>query len=254
MTNNLILKIIICILAWIVASIYAPVVYNHTGDLAHFIRWAQGMKETGVFSIYKHGTDYPPVFQFVLGLFSISQNSNESIAANINDLKAYFLFFDVLAVIYSLIEFRRYNISEKWQWIFMASTLLNPAFWYNSLIWGQVDSLYTFMLVAAFWAALEKNIIKLIVFSVLALNSKIYAFIFFPVFFIMVMDVLWASFSIKNLIKWILASVITQLIIVFPFITIGEFVYFKACMLGAFKNRPVDLSTSAYNLWFILFA
>jgi Gpi18-like mannosyltransferase len=50
--------------------------------------------------------------------------------------------------------------------------LFNPAFWYNTIIWGQVDSIHTFFVFVSVLFAINKKPLPALVFMLLAVNTK----------------------------------------------------------------------------------
>jgi Gpi18-like mannosyltransferase len=230
-------------------SLLAPVVYNWTGDLQHFINWGSYNFVHGLKNAFKSGTDYPPVFQYIFMLFVWTQSSVEGLVKNINFLKTIILIFDFLSVFIAFRFFRQRGFSIQNATFYSLFILLNIAYLYNTLVWGQVDATYTFFIFTAFYCAYHKHISLTLIFSILALNAKLYSFIFFPLILLMLAPTLLERLSIFNLIKWIAIGFFTQALILLPFYFNGDIPRIKHILFKQSLSRPQNLSASAYNLW-----
>lgn len=127
--------------------------------------------------------------------------------------------------------------------------MLNVAYSYDTLIWGQVDGiLSTLVFIAVFYGYSGNNMLSS-VFLVLAFNFKIQSIIIVPVW-----GLLFSATSgrIKNGIRSffpVLAAVAVQVVLVLPF-TMGNYGLKEiiSSATGSFSKYP-SISVKASNIW-----
>lgn len=150
-----------------------------TFDDGSYIVWAQYIRDEGLSHIYHlHYVNYMPInifglqaWQLLSGLFQIG------LTEGVHYFKIFPLLFDCLTVLLLLRFAKRYGIGLIGV---LALFLPNIAFWYNSFIWGQLDSIYTFFVVLTFYLLLKRQPLAAFLAFVLALNAKLQAVIFLP--------------------------------------------------------------------------
>lgn len=202
---------------------------GYSGDVNNHISWGKDILLNGTQGIYdrefyfRYGTltpNYPPL---VLFFFTVSYvlyemlyaaswwlNNNISLFPSniifffqgINTIPAFFklpaIFADLGIAYYVYLFSKKLVKSEKWRLISVSLVLFNPAFFYNSALWGQVEALPTLFAVAAFYVLLYSQRIYLsVVLFALALLSKQNAVIFAPIFLL----VFWKNYSVVKMLK-----------------------------------------------------
>lgn len=149
-------------LVFIFKLIMAAEFEGHVGDINCFKAWGYKMVDKGFSGMYLEGdfTDYPPGYLYVLGflakicrLFQIEYGSVLEtvifkIPACLCDMVTGYLIYRI-----AIRKFRE-GISV----LCSAVYLLNPAIIINSSIWGQVDSVYTMMLVIMCYLIVNKKL------------------------------------------------------------------------------------------------
>jgi Gpi18-like mannosyltransferase len=128
---------------------------------------------------------------------------------------------------------------------------LNPTFWYNTVIWGQVDTIHTFFAFAALVYAECGHWKWSLVLVLVAINFKLQAIIFLPLVLILslpfIRDKGWKFLGLH-----VFFIIAVQAVILFPFLFSGNVLE----TLHALATRSVDhypvLSRNAYNLWYYL--
>lgn len=227
-----------------------PEAYNWTGDLTHFRNWGSHYFTHGLKNAYLSATDYPPFFQYLLMIYVWMQPDIEAVSQNINQFKSVILIFDflgVMAVYQWMVDFKY----PKDKALFLSMFLLfNIAYLYNTAIWGQVDSTYSFFIFTAVYLSYNKQITPTIIFCVLAINAKFYVFIFFPLIFLMLLPTVLEKFSLKNLIIWLGTALLVQYILLIPFYHNGHLPYIRYKLFENALIRKENLSSYAYNLWY----
>ena len=112
---------------------------------------------------------------------------------------------------------------------------LNPAFWYNTVIWGQVDTIHTFFALAALIYAERGHWKWALVLMLVAVNFKLQAIIFFPLVAVLCLPFIREK-GRKYLGIHVLAVVAIQGLILLPFAISGNF--FET--IQALTTRSID--------------
>ena len=87
---------------------------------------------------------------------------------NINWLKVPTALFDWGIIFLALRMLKEQGKSLQWGLLLA----LNPAFWYNTIIWGQFDSIWVFFSLAALYTATRSSWWVSVLLFVLALNTS----------------------------------------------------------------------------------
>ncbi|MFN0188393.1 MAG: hypothetical protein ACKVQV_06800 [Bacteroidia bacterium] len=224
---------------------------GHPSDFNCWTDWTSAIFTKGIGNIYSHGTNYLPLYQYFLMLFGNLQGSEFNIHSNINSLKYLNLLFDVVGVYFAFL-FINENIKNKKSSILLSLLILfNLAYLYNTMIWGQVDAIFTAFIFIAFYFSLRNKILLAILFSLLSLNMKLQAIIFFPFIGLILIPSLIRNFNFKSLLIWITIPVILQLIILLPFWLQGDLEKVFAVITNSVGTFP-KVSLNAYNMWYWL--
>ncbi len=215
-------------------------------DIESWSRWAKGILQNGLGRAYQvQDLNYNPLYLYILWFFAQIQGSSERIDANIQYLKVLTLVFDFAGVYLTMIIFQRYKI-DPMKALFI---LFNIAYLFNTLIWGQVDAIHTTLFLFAFVFAIEGKVVWSTILYVLALNMKLQSIIFAPLLLL----VLAPHFLSRKttIIQAIVAGVIVETLILFPFIINGDIERVIRINTGAVDVYPFA-SMSAFNLWYLL--
>lgn len=226
--------------------------YGHGWDLFCWKEWCKNIFLNGLGNVYKSSTDYLPLYHYILYFFGKLQGSIELIDKNIYFLRIITLAFDFTAgyLIYSLSK-TRYQDKNK-ALVFSLFFFLNIAYFYNTLIWGQVDGIMACFILFCLYFSIKGRIILSLVFLILSINLKLQAIIFIPLIGIILLPSLIKNYTHTNLLKWLSVVCITQLIIIFPFILSGDIGKVWGVVRNSVGRYPV-LSMNAYNFWVLLY-
>lgn len=227
-----------------VFTLFVLPTFVHEWDAYCWYTWANQLKEKGLVSAYEEGSriNYLPLYTYVLKLFSYLYPSDE-MQANIYKLKAITWVFDMATILMlcSLVK------KESKQWRYFIFGLLNVGFFYNTLIWNQVDGILTFFVFASFFFAYHKNIFGSLILFLLALNFKLQAIVFAPV----LAALWWPQLTLKNTIRYVFLLVLIQVLIILPFLINGNA---KNILKVTFES--VDyfqfVSMNAFNFWHLI--
>ncbi|HUV71856.1 MAG TPA: hypothetical protein VMW25_02515 [Clostridia bacterium] len=148
-----------------------------------------------------------------------------------------------------------YNISrligakEKLAAVVAMLFLFLPPFWYNSAHWGQIDSLYSFPILLAFYFVLKNNFLLgtfSLAFSALIKPTGLFVL---PAFLIY-------SFRKKKMVDLLIGLIFFLLlafILYFPFQPLNTLPWAINFYLDSFRGETNYFVSNAFNLWSFLF-
>lgn len=212
-------------------------------DMGFWREWAISIHRTGLSNTYNSTINYFPVYVYMLYLYDLLQGTEANIIHNINNIKLFFVFFDFLPL-FILCGFRQKILNFKIPHLFL---LLNIAYVFNSMVWGQIDSIYTNLAFLAIVTAVRYPISGVLLY-LLALNTKQQAIEFLPIMGVVLL------FSIRNIKTVLIAGVsvvIVELLILLPFIGSGgvtRLIGIAGNTVGLYHN----LSICAFNIWYLI--
>ena len=232
------------LLVWLVPVAGFPV------DVGCWAQWATYSLRHGLGNSYAQpDLNYTPLYLYVLYAYGQLAGSAAAIQQHIHSLRAFTLLFDfagALAAV-SLVggQRRRFALSLL--------LLLNVGYWYNTLLWEQVDAIYTFLSFLAVLLALRQRLLGSVLCYVLAFNMKLQAVVFLAPLLLLWLPLAWAR---PRQLGWsLLGGAGLQVLLLAPFIWGGNQNYLPrilAVVDGASRFMPF-LSNNAFNLWYLLF-
>lgn len=240
---------ILCLMVTVVMFYCIPL-KRHESDIWCWINWSIYIFEKGFSNAYKSGTDYPPLYLYILKLYTLFQSSKESIIDNIHFLKLITLIahFTTTFFLLKFIIFY-FNSTDKLKYgIFY---FLNISVLYNSIVWGQVDEILTCFIVSAIYFSMQGKIRLSMCLYILALNIKIQAIIFLPIIALLIFPKFINQKLKSNLLTFVIIIGI-QSIILFPFFLSNDLPKISNVIFNSVGHYPV-LSMNAYNIWHLFF-
>lgn len=221
-------------------------------DKYFWISWSKAIAERGLGNIYSNPeVNNFPVVLYLLKAFTLFFSSDTIDIFSINYLKCFAIIFDfaTLAAVVSLLKKNNINL------LFCLALLFNPAFWYNTIIWGQVDSIHTFFVFVAVLFAINQKPLPALVFMLLAVNTKVQAIVFLPVILLLIFTTkALSSLRFTKVLIAVFVLLFIQLIIFLPFIVSGNFGQTIHSLINSSVDFYPTLSRNAYNLWYLFFA
>ncbi len=216
-------------------------------DFDFWTNWALYIHEHGVTNIYNNPfmVDYHPVFLYILGVFGAIQGSAFDIVQNMNYIKIVPLFFDFLPIIV-FCGFRQKFIQKPIPFLLL---LLNIAYLYNSMIWGQVDSIYVNIIFLAVIIGFYYPVFTAVLFAI-ALGTKLQAVIYLP---LLVLVWIYSVQNIKTIIGIVISIILTLLIVALPFILTGHGEQLLHVVTSAVGRYP-HVSVSGFNIWYLIYS
>ncbi len=215
------------------------------GDVHWWIEWSKYIQQHGFSAAY---TD--PVINYQPGLLYLLQvyvwMCPATIETSISVLKSLILVFDVGSVLLVGYILQRYHRSPFWALMI----LLNPGYLYNTLLWGQVDSMYMFFcFLTLVWMILGRPYWAIMAFA-FSLMMKPQAIFLGP--FLLLLYAGWLWQSKERILKSALVFVFSILMICAPFILNGQGMNLIEITFGAIDRVPA-VSMHAYNSWHLFF-
>jgi Gpi18-like mannosyltransferase len=172
--------------------------------------------------------------------------SDAAIFNNIHLLKILVVTFD-FASLYLLIKILKHFKINPLKSVFV---LFNIAYFYDTLVWGQVDSIHTFLAFAAIYLFMKGKNIGGVALFIMAMNMKTQAFVFLP-FVIYFLYKVWKENNL-NFLKIFIIGIAFQIILILPFIVSNNLLNLTRNVFSAFSRSPV-LSMNAHNIWYLFF-
>lgn len=223
---------------------------GHPGDVGCWAYWAAYMAEHGLGNVYEDpGNVYNPVYEYVLWLYTRCVGGGEEhIKHYIHFVKAFVLVFDFAGAIWAAAlvaeRTRRFELSML--------LLFNVGYLYNTLIWQQIDAIYTFWAFGAVVLAVRQKAIWSLLFYTLAIGTKTQAIIFLPPLLLLWVPLWWQR--PRRLFEGLGASFLLLVALLAPFIWAAE-----SSMLPRIIEMNLDvvdlvpvISANAYNFWYLV--
>ena len=204
--------------------------------------WRYGLKD----AYYQSNTDYLPLYHYVLWGFGCFVGSEQAIGHYIGYIRVFTLLADYWAI---WIVYRWIDCRQEYIFLLMCS-MLNIGFSYNTIIWGQVDGIFTAFTLAAFYYQFKGRHVLSAAMLVLALNAKLQAVVFVPLWGILLIAGLHRGGQWRRLLYIVPAMLGMEALILLPF----AFGHLGLGVLPKIISGSVDaypiLSVNASNWWF----
>lgn len=217
-------------------------------DKYFWISWSKDIAENGLGNIYNNPeVNNFPLVLWILKLFTFFISAENIDAFSINYFKCLVVVFDFLTLGIVAWLLNKNNKPP----LLILILLLNPAFWYNTIIWGQVDTVYTCFVFISLLFAVEKKRFPTLLFVLLAINTKLQAVIFLPLILLQIYNN-----DLRRKLKYteIFGLIAIQFIILLPFIISGNFQQTVYSLINSSIDFYPTVSRNAYNCWYFIFA
>jgi Gpi18-like mannosyltransferase len=224
---------------------------GHLFDTDLWIEWALNIYNNGLQKAYYSSTNYMPLFQYILRLYTWMLDSEADVRNNIFYLKMFTLFFHFLTGFF-ILKFLLQYVSQANNHVLNTLFYLgNAAVLYNCINWNQVDIIFTCFAFISIYYAVNERLVPALLAIVAALNFKLQAVVFVPVVALLLFPVMIRTYTLKRLTVWIASIGILQTIIMLPFLTEGSAYRVWEVVTGSVQEIGV-VSMSAYNMWHLL--
>ncbi len=246
------LNVIIVISLLFMTYVIALPHFGHNFDTFSWKEWSKYIYQNGLSSAYKSWTDYLPFYQYVLYIFGQIQGSVEHIEQNIYYLKIFTLIFDFISgyLIFSILK-KKYQDGNT-ALVISLFYFLNIAYFYNTIIWGQVDGIMACFVLLSLYFAIKEKVLLALIFMILSINVKLQSIIFIPLTGLILLPSFIKNFSTKNLLIWVGVPLFIQFAILLPFALAGDLDRIWSVVHKSVDKYPV-ISMNAYNFWVFFF-
>lgn len=247
----------------------------YSGDINNHLAWGKGMVEAGTGDFYSRQfpgqtpPNYPPVplYLFAASYWKYQQVQQLAITTNIflpifpsnlvpfletTNAQAVFLklpaiLFDLLAGWFIFKITQTLVSSRKLQIGLSGAYLFNPAVFYNSANWGQIESIPIALMLGPVYFLMKNKPYYSALLLVLALLSKQTVLVAMPALFIAYVQ----KFSVKVLVLSLVAGLVTGFILYWPLL--AEPLSFIPLYIKHLSGVSNYVSDNAFNLWGLIF-
>ena len=221
----------------------------HESDMSFWVAWAKDIFYHGLGNVYQSPSNsYNPLYHYILWLYGWLMGNPANIVYYSHWLKAFTLVFDFAGAFWaaSLVRERdrRFGL--------VLLLLLNIGYLYNTLVWMQVDAIYTLFVFGAIVLAVRQRAVFSMLCFVLGVAAKPQAIIFLPPLLLLWAPLWWQQ--PKRLGLALVAGAALMTLILAPFIWFADENYLPRILeinLGAANFFPY-LSMNCYNIWYLL--
>ncbi len=241
---------VLLIAAFVVRIIAASQYSGHATDMNCFNAWSSRIYKDGFSNFYtsESFSDYPPGYMYVLYIIGALKS-----ALGLSGDSAYTLvkmpamICDILTGIV-LYKIAVKHLCKKRSLLVVGMFVFCPAVILNSAIWGQVDSVYTLVLLLMIYFIADKRMIPAYYLFAACIFIKPQAFILTPVLILGIVDTVFLpKFDKKKFWKnlgWGLGAIAMMFILSLPFGITNVIDQYKAT-LDSYPYKTVN----AFNMW-----
>lgn len=174
----------LALFAFLLRLVAAPYTGAHPTDMKCWSYWGHRLYTVGPWNFYADGifADYPPGYMYILwligslvGVFSPSPAATlvlYKLPAIIGDIFLAFVIYDIA----------RKHTNQKLAAVLFFLAAFNPLTYFNSVIWGQMDSLLVLFTLMSLYALYREKYTKSAIFIVIAVLLKPQALMFAPIY------------------------------------------------------------------------
>lgn len=192
-----------------------------SGDYRLYLsRWYNFIVNYGGFGALRYDfSDYPPLYLYLLTLATYLP------LPKLYAIKLVSISFDFLLAFFVLLIVRlKYENRVVWMSSFFTA-LFAPTVFFNSALWGQSDAIYTSMLVASIYFAMQRRPNLSLLFFSVALSLKLQAIFLFPLFIVFLLKrripiysflIIPATYILLVLPAWLAGRPLFELLMMYP--------------------------------------
>jgi len=222
-------------------------------DSWYWFHWTKYCFQHDLGSIYSFKidghvpTNYHPFYLHCLNFFQQFFESFEELQEKLYLQKIFALLFDFIGAFSIFLLVKKRTTNQLLPFLL----LFNFAYLYNTMIWGQIDAIYTTGALLAVIFAIRQQAIASILCYLLAINTKLQAIIFAPLVLLLLLPSIRRSW--KKFFLGLGLALLVQGLLLWPFIQAGQMaILYQTLSAGSVDLYPRS-SISAYNIWFYFF-
>ncbi len=250
MKNERLIFFLAVVVAFIFRLLIAPNL-THTGDLLSFKAWALILSEKGLGQFYSVvWSDYLPGYLYVLFVLGNIYNYLIQFFTPSLDLDIYlFKMPSILTdlgngfLVYLIVK--KY-ISERSAFLTGVFALFSPAFFANSTLWGQADSVITFFVLLSLYLFTKEKLYMSAFVLGIAQTIKPIALLCLPIF---LLHLFLKRVSIYKVLIYCIFFIATVILVFLPFNTEANIFEFILERHQVTANQYPYTSLNAFNFW-----
>jgi len=213
-------------------------------DINHFTTWSREVYNNGFSNFYQNtGSDYPPFYIYILWIVGAINNFISGDIFSLIILKVPAIIADLATALLIFLIVRKYTTFET-SLLSMILYVFNPAIIYNSTIWGQVDSVYTFFLIFAVYEFISKRPTSSAILFGISILTKPQSLVLLPLFIILIIQ----KYSFRTLVKSTCVSGIIFLLLAKPFYFYTSVCELYKLYISSYIQYPFT-TLNAFNFW-----
>lgn len=231
---------------------------THSGfitDSLIFESWAQRGATYGVLRIYDRQlpgapADYPPLLLYMYTLAGLATRAIQGDFARTTVLAAAMKLPSILAgcgIYLSLVRIGSRILTRRHGLLAGGLYFMMPASWLDSSVWGQLDAIYTLLLLVSLDLAARRRMVLAGITTALAITAKFQVVAFLPFLAVVAISWGWKAFG-----RSMVAFTATVVAVFLPFIITGrmnDVTYAYTHAVGSYDILSID----AFNIWVLLF-
>jgi Gpi18-like mannosyltransferase len=225
-----------------------PFLDGHPWDIYCWKEWALYIHRNGLQNVYHSFTDYLPLYHYELWLYDMISGSDKAIEMSINTLRLFTIIFDAIGLWYVY----KWTDRKVEFYILFILCILNVSYSYNTILWGQLDGILTTFIFMAIYYAYQKKVVLSSILIVLALNFKLQAIVFVPIWGLLMINGLLVKRNISVIISSFVAIIGLEILILLPFMLNGALADVWRVATGSVDKFPF-LTMGAKNVWTWIF-
>lgn len=223
--------------------------FGHPWDSLCWQNWATKIHDDGIGKVYESGSDYMPLYLYILSFYGDIQGNTEFIVKNSYKLKYFTYFIEVIAGLLLIRIVYEFTGNLIYSLLISLLYYLNFFYFYNSIIWSQVDGIMTFLIFLSFWFAYKKSVLLSGIFLLLAINFKLQAIVFIPLIGLLLLPELVHRTSWIKLLLLVVMLVGIEVLLYLPHYRAGNLDKALAVITDSFSKFP-KVSLNAFNFWY----
>ena len=164
--------------------------WAHPVDISTFGAWANMLANNGFSAFYGTDvfTDYPPGYMYILALVgNIAQWLGLEFGSPAHGalIKLPAMLFDIATIWFIYKIAVNFNKHRNFAAIAALLYAFNPAVLLNSAVWGQVDSIHTFLLILSIYLIGQRKMLPSVLLFAVSIVVKPQSFMFAPIYIFM---------------------------------------------------------------------
>ncbi len=224
------LTFVIFFLVRLVLAAFSP---GYPSDMSCWAAWGERVFELGTQNFYApdYFCDYPPGYIYILGFLArIIHLLGIPVSAQTFIYKLPAVISDMI-LFHLIISFANKHWGKKSALFLGGLFLLTPIFWFDSAIWGQIESVLLVFLVISILRLYEKRYFPAMIYYVLAVLIKPQGLILAPIYLFALLE----TRNIKTILSCSLGGIFLFLFCIMPFSSVWQTETGMSAFLQAFN-------------------